>query len=54
MSIDYVGLNITGYICLCIYSTAGYIKPELDVGTIHIEDLAFAYHGLLCTLIIIG
>ncbi|CAD8141367.1 unnamed protein product [Paramecium pentaurelia] len=54
LSVDYVGLNITGYICLCIYSTAGYLDKSLDVGTIHLEDLAFAYHGLFCTLIIIG
>ncbi|CAD8056111.1 unnamed protein product [Paramecium sonneborni] len=54
LSVDYVGLNITGYICLCIYSTAGFMDESLNVGTIHIEDLAFAYHGLLCTLIIIG
>ena len=54
MSIDYVSLNLTGYICLSAYSTAGYINPDLDMGEIHFEDLAFAYHGLFLTLIIIG
>ncbi|KAM3139870.1 hypothetical protein pb186bvf_008112 [Paramecium bursaria] len=51
LSIDYVSMNISGYIFLSTYSTAGYLDSSWEIGQVNIEDLAFAYHGLLLTSI---
>ncbi len=51
VKIDFVILNITGYIALSIYSTAGYFNHNLQIGTVNFEDLFFAYHSLVLSLL---
>lgn len=49
---DYIFVNLSGYIFLSAYSTAGYLNPSLDVGVVDIEDLVYAYHGAVIVLFI--
>jgi hypothetical protein len=54
MSFEFVGLNLTGFLFLAVYSTVGYIYPELIVGTVEIQDLCFVYHAIAATLTLIA
>ena len=47
-------MNLSGYIFLSAYSTVGYFNPEVAVGVVDVEDLAFAYHGFMAVSYIIG
>lgn len=53
VSINYIALNLTGFICLGVYSSFGFWYPQYDLGEVRIEDLAFAYHAVIITFFII-
>lgn len=54
MSIDFIALNLTGYVLYSLYNTYGYWINEDQTGRVDLNDVAFAYHGLLATLIFVG
>ncbi len=50
-SLDYLILNISGYIFYVIYSNVGYFTDLKGAGTVVIGDLIFVYHALLMVAI---
>jgi cystinosin len=54
MSFEFVGLNLTGFLFLSVYSTVGYFNPDLLKGTFEIQDLCFAYNAVLATIVTIA
>jgi cystinosin len=53
MAFDFVALNLTGFLFLSTYSTAGYFDHDKGIGTVEIQDLAFTYNAVFATLITI-
>jgi len=55
ININFIALNLTGFICLSIYCTVGYLDHShfYGIGNIHIEDIAFAYHAAILTLVVV-
>ena len=51
MNFDFVAMNITGFTFYSIYSTYGYFVNTDQTGQVDLNDLLFAYHALLATLI---
>lgn len=48
---DYLVMNIVGYVFYGFYSTLGYFFHEPGAGTVVFADLFFVYHALLMCLI---
>jgi hypothetical protein len=53
MSFEFVGLNLTGFLFLSIYSTVGFFDKNAGLGDVEVQDLAFAYNAVLATLVTI-
>lgn len=55
ININFIVLNLTGFICLSVYCTVGYLDLNhyYGIGNIHIEDIAFAYHATILTLVVV-
>lgn len=53
LALDYQLYNFTGFLGYSIYNLWGYIDPAIGV-TIQIQDVLFACHAFLATLITIG
>jgi cystinosin len=53
MNLDYLIMNLTGFTFYSIYCSYGYFIPSgyLVTGTIDLNDLFFAYHAILITLL---
>lgn len=51
-SLNYLVMNISGYIFYGIYSTLGYFFSFKGAGTVVIADLIFVYHALLMCLVL--
>ena len=49
---NYLVMNINGYIFYGIYSTLGYFFKFKGAGTVVIADLIFVYHALLMCLVL--
>ena len=49
-SIDFLVLNIVGYICYSINNLSGYLDANSPVGTTHLADVIFALHGFVFCL----
>ena len=44
-------LHFSGFSFYTIYSSFGYFRFEPDVGHVNLNDLLFAYHGLLMVIL---
>ena len=51
MSLDFLALNICGFVFYAIYSTIGYFHLTQGAGTVVLADLLFAYHALAMVLL---
>jgi len=51
LSINFLIINIVGYICYSISNLSGYFQKDSPIGTTHLEDVLFALHGFLFCLI---
>lgn len=49
---NYLAMNISGYLFYGIYSTLGYFFEFKGAGTVVIADLIFVYHALLMCFIL--
>lgn len=50
MSIDFVALNLNGFLFYVIYNVYGYYVDDTETGSIELADLAFALHAFIATL----
>lgn len=50
-SMDYLTMNIVGYVFYSSYSTLGYFFHMKGAGTVVIADLVFPYHALFICLV---
>lgn len=53
MNLDYLAMNVTGFTFYSFYCTYGYFFPQgsKSTGTVDLNDLLFAYHAILITLL---
>ena len=51
-NLDYLMLDVVGYIFYGIYSTLGFFFQFKGAGTVVIADLVFSYHALFITLVL--
>lgn len=52
MNLDYLTMNITGFTFYSVYCTYGYYYDGVkSTGTVDLNDLLFAYHGLFITFL---
>ncbi len=49
---DYLMMDVVGYVFYAIYSTLGYFFEFKGAGTVVIADLVFSYHALFITLVL--
>jgi cystinosin len=53
LSFDFEVYNLTGFTGYTIYTVWGYIQPGIGTGTVEIQDIAFAGHAVLITIVTI-
>ena len=46
---NYAILNFTGYLLYSVYNTVGIVYPDVGTGIVGIQDIFFAYHGIMLT-----
>jgi cystinosin len=51
MNFDFVAMNLTGFTFYSIYCSYGYFVNTDQTGQVDLNDLLFAYHAILATLI---
>ena len=53
MNLDYLAMNVTGFTFYSLYCSYGYFFPDghLSTGTVDLNDLLFAYHAIIVTLL---
>jgi hypothetical protein len=51
-SLNYLLLNTFGYTFYSIYSTLGFFFGMEGAGTVVVADIVFAYHALLCCVVL--
>lgn len=51
-SLNYLVMNISGYLFYSIYSTLGFFFKVKGAGTVVVADLIFVYHALLMCLVL--
>lgn len=53
MNFDFLAMNLTGFSFYSIYCTYGYFNPagKEETGQVDLNDLFFAYHALLITIL---
>lgn len=54
LAFDYQVYNVFGFIGYCIYTIWGYIEPGIGTGKVRIQDIVFAIHAVILTLVTIG
>ena len=54
LNFDFEIYNLVGFSTYTIYNIRGYIDDNLGTGTVQIQDIVFALHALLLTIITIG
>lgn len=54
MNLDFVAMNLTGFLFYSIYCSYGYFVSTDQTGKVDLNDCIFAYHALLATLVCIG
>lgn len=54
LSFDFEVYNLTGFIGYSIYTIWGYCEEDIGTGTVAIQDIVFAIHAVVLTLITIG
>eukprot|EP00357_Protocruzia_adherens_P008667 CAMPEP_0114986736 /NCGR_PEP_ID=MMETSP0216-20121206/8593_1 /TAXON_ID=223996 /ORGANISM="Protocruzia adherens, Strain Boccale" /LENGTH=277 /DNA_ID=CAMNT_0002349207 /DNA_START=31 /DNA_END=864 /DNA_ORIENTATION=+ len=50
-NLDFAVYNFLGFSCYAVYSQVGYLDSGLGTGQVQIQDLVFAYHALLLTIV---
>jgi hypothetical protein len=50
MNLDYLYLNISGFIFYSIYCLYGYFTTDISIGKVNIADVLFALHALAICL----
>lgn len=53
LSFDFEVYNFIGFLAYSIYTVWGYINPDIASGTFQINDIVFALHALVATIITI-
>jgi len=53
LSFDFEAYNLLGFIGYTIYTIWGYIDPKIGTGKVAIQDIVFAVHAVILTLITI-
>lgn len=53
MNLDFLAMNLTGFSFYSIYCSYGYFIPggSAETGQVDLNDLLFAYHALLITIL---
>ena len=54
MNFDFVAMNLTGFLFYSIYNTYGYFINSDQTGQVDLNDVFFAYHALIATLICVS
>ena len=54
MNFDFVAMNLTGFLFYSIYNTYGYFVNTDQTGQVDLNDVFFAYHALIATLICVS
>ena len=47
-SLDFITLDMTGFICYVIFITVGNLQPVYRTGYISVQDMVFSYNALVC------
>ena len=53
-SLDFLILNLVGFTFYSLYTIIGRIDPDVKVGYIDKQDIAYATHAFLITLVTLG
>jgi cystinosin len=53
LSFDFISYNLLGFICYTIYTIWGFLDPNIGTGKVSFQDIIFALHAVLLTLITI-
>jgi len=53
LSFDFEAYNLLGFIGYSVYTIWGYIDPDIGTGHVAIQDIVFALHAVLITIITI-
>lgn len=53
LSWDFEFYNLTGFTSYSIYTIWGYVDPKIGTGTVSIQDLVFAVHAFVMTIVTI-
>jgi len=53
LSFDFIAYNLLGFICYTIYTIWGFLDPNIGTGKVSFQDIIFALHAVLLTLITI-
>jgi hypothetical protein len=56
MNLDFLAMNLTGFSFYSIYCSYGYFYPggTAETGQVDLNDLIFAYHALLITILTVA
>lgn len=54
MNLDFVAMNLSGFLFYSIYTTYGYFINSDQTGQVDINDIFFAYHALFATLLCVA
>lgn len=55
MNLDFLALNLTGYVFYTIYCSYGYFceGSAAETGRVNLNDIFFVYHALMITLVMV-
>ncbi len=53
LSFDFEAYNLLGFVGYTIYTIWGYIDPKIGTGSVAIQDIVFAIHAVLLTIVTI-
>jgi cystinosin len=54
MNLDFVVMNLTGFLFYSIYNTYGYFINTEQTGRVDLNDVFFAYHALFATCVTVS
>jgi hypothetical protein len=54
MNLDFVVMNLTGFLFYSIYNTYGYFISTEQTGRVDLNDVFFSYHALFATCVTVS
>lgn len=54
MNLDFVAMNLTGFLFYSIYNSYGYFISSDQTGRVDLNDVFFSYHALFATFITVS